>query len=256
MTIALHADHIAKLDTSSKVKKQVTALLESLIADLPGSPLKGACVYGSIARGEWHAKISDVNVLLVLDRVDFRILDVMGQPMTQAQKSIRVTPFILTPEEIAKSSDVFCVKFDDIKRYHTCVAGDDPLEQLTVRDDELRFVCEFDLRNIALRMRMFFLRSYGSDRIELATLMRFFSSSMFPLRALLGLMGVERPTKTPEVLDALGNALDVDVTALHTLWNMHRKGTKRAKHAEVMTLYSGMHTVINAAVAKADSLNV
>lgn len=254
MTITLHADRIAQLDTSPKVQKGLTALLTSLIADLPGEPLRSASVYGSIARKEWHAKVSDVNLLLVLDRVDFRILDVMGPPMAQAQKSIRVTPFILTPAELDQASDVFCVKFNDIKQHHSCVAGDDLLDQLTVRPDELRFVCEFDLRNIALRMRMFFLRSYGSDRIELATLMRFFSSAMFPLRALLGLLGAPQPAATPAALDALGGALDTDITALHTLWDMHRKGATRAKHAEVMTLYSGLHAVVNAAVAKADAL--
>jgi predicted nucleotidyltransferase len=251
--VTVHDDALAALSVGSRYQKRLGKLVDTLVSEL-GDDLIGLNVYGSAARGEWDEATSDINLLVVLDEIDFELLDRIGDSMARARKKARVVPMVVTDEELREAADVYCVKFDDIRRAHVCVAGKPILDDLEIDSEHLRFVCEFQLRNVAMRMRQFFLQAHGSRSDEKALLLRFFTSSLFPLRAVARLRGVEVPDKVRDGFDFLGTALDTDVSVLGRLADLHRSGG-RISQDQLASLYGEFNRVIRCSVAVVDRLS-
>lgn len=245
---------LSELALSSHAKAQLRKLIAGLKKRL-GEALYSVCLYGSAARGEWQELTSDLNVLLLFRTLRFEYLEGIGELLMQARKRARIVPMLLTVDELRQSSDVFCIKFDDIKQHHVCVYGDDPLEALQIDDTHLRFVCEFELRNIAMKMRQLYLRGTGDKRFEQGLLIRFFTSAIAPLRVLCGLLKLERPVATVDLIEVIGLALDTDVDVLQRLVEVRRSG-ERLPPAECARLYERFHALILLAIERVDALDV
>ncbi len=252
MPARLHRDRLAQLNVSASLRQGLETLLSTLRETLRDE-LEAACIFGSAARGEWDERYSDLNLLLVLTEIDFEKLDTIARAMNQARRRHRIIPLILTSKELYQSADVFCIKFDDIQRHHVTLVGDDPLDNLHIDNRELRFVCEFDLRNLALRMRMFFLHNYAQRPMEQDVLVRFFASSIFPLRTLAGLMGYPKPASTPEAIEVIGRALDTEALVLRELLEVHRNHRELSRQ-DVTRLYNAFNELVALAVQKVDQL--
>lgn len=248
----LHREAIKTLKVSQKTKSHLLHLTEDLQRHL-GENLRSCCVYGSAARGEWREATSDLNFLLILDEIQFDHLDAIGDVMVKARKQIKLVPMLVTPHELRRASDVYCIKFDDIKRHHVAVMGDDPFREVEIHDDHMRFVCEFELRNIMMRMRQFFLQSYGTKQLEQSFLMRFFTSALFPLRAMCGLLGLGRPLTTNEAIEVIEEAVDTDCTAMKRLYQIHHSG-EALDEKELTELYQRFNQIISLAVDRVDAM--
>lgn len=239
----------ASIDLPKPLGAELERLQKALLQIL-GERLVSLAIYGSLARGEWQQS-SDVNLLIVLTGVDFACLESIAPALRRARKKGRVVPMIVTREELAASADVFSVKFADIAAHHVVLVGDDPTAGLDIDRSELRFVVEFELRNVLMRLRQRFVFGQGDRALEQATLLRFVTSSMTPLRALLGLSGAEVPAATPDFVVALGAFLDADVAVLDRLLEAHRSGRKIGA-AELTGDFEAFSSLIAAAVARAD----
>lgn len=250
--VSVHDSAMAKLSISSRYRSHLDRLVQTLVSEL-GDDLLGLNIYGSAARGEWDQATSDINLLVVLDSIDFDQLDRIGGAMARARQKARVVPMVVTDEELRDAADVYCVKFDDIQRTHLCIAGEATLDDLEFTNDHLRFVCEFQLRNVAMRMRQFFLQTHGSRSDEKAVLLRFFTSSLYPLRAVARLRGEDVPDEVRRDFGYLGEALDTDVAVLGRLADLHRSGD-RLSADQLAELYGEFNRVIRCSVDVVDRL--
>ena len=84
-------------------------------------------------------------------------------------------------------------------------------------------------------------------------LLRFYSSTLFPLRALCHLAGEDPPADTEGTLVVVGRVLDRDVSALERLRALHRTG-ERLGSRELATLYADFEEVVEAAIDRIDDL--
>lgn len=246
----LQLDKLSGVKVSVKHLSELERLVKVIDAELD-EYVASVSVYGSAARGEWDASTSDINVLVLLESSHFDSLGRVGQAFARARKRARVVPMVMTVDELQRASDVFCVKFASIKQDHVCVLGRDLLEGLEIEDDAVRFVCEFQLRNVVMRMRQFYLQNFGASRLEQALLMRFFSTTLFPLRALAVLRGHAPGPRVFSDFREIERALDVDTGVLARLARVHRDGNKLAD-AELMELYEGFNALVQRAADVAD----
>jgi hypothetical protein len=99
-------------------------------------------------RGHVIDKVSDINILVVLNHstpdAHIAIADCL-------QDSIYIDPFVIARPGMARSFDVFAIKFRSIKRNYKVLAGEDPIKDFSVTDERVQFLAEQALRNLRLR---------------------------------------------------------------------------------------------------------
>ena len=219
-----------------------------------GDRLKCLALYGSIARGEWHAPSSNVNLCIVLDEIDYKALEPLQKDLSAARRSARIIPFILSQRDLDDATDVFPIKFEDIRRHHILLAGTDVFADLVVEPRDLAFVAEFKLRNTEWRLRQSFLNSFGTPRNEAALLLTHFSSAMFPLRAACRVLGYAVPSDTGEAISTIERALNADAGILRALLDLHKTRAELSQ-SQLSQLYLDFSSFIHTAVDKVNVLN-
>jgi predicted nucleotidyltransferase len=124
--------------------------------------LLSVVLFGSAAEGRLRAT-SDVNVVLVLRRVDPEKLEAIGEPYRFAHAAIRLSAMFILETEIGVAKDAFAVKFADIIARHEVIYGPDPFIGLTVsREAALHRLLQV-LVNLQLRLRERYALSSAYD---------------------------------------------------------------------------------------------
>ncbi len=248
----LDEDALDLLDVSEKHRTLLAQLIRKICDDL-GREVEHVSIYGSAARDEWLEGTSDINLLTTLETATFDKLSAIGESMARARRKANVVPMILSRKELERAADVYCVKFDSMRQHHVTMAGDDVLGALDIDDSNIRFVCEFQLRNVAMRMRQFYLQSFGQQDIERTFLLNFFNAGLFPLRGLARLTGHDVPEKVYRDFDAIGEAIDTDPGVLDEIAEIRRERTE-LDDEELERLYNDLNQLVQRAVTHVDQL--
>ena len=118
-------------------------------------------LYGSAARGDYFAKKSDINFLVVLtDSAINRISDTFNYIKKWTKSNISI-PLFLTEHYIATSVDAFPIEFLNLKLHHKLLFGKDILSSLEIPDMPLRLKCEEQIKSKLLHLRQNFLLTQG-----------------------------------------------------------------------------------------------
>lgn len=173
-----------------------------------------AVLYGSVARGEHRAGLSDVNLMLVTGALKSDTLRNLASAFSEWVANEIPPPLILTRAEWQRASDVFPVEISDMKTAYRILRGDDPVASLEVRPSDLRSALEREFRGKLHRLRQGFIPS--AERPEdLGLLARQSIGSVAALcRGLLTLVGQLVPGGMPEVLAAAGKAVGFNAASL------------------------------------------
>ncbi len=169
--------------------------------------------YGSAVTEHFHEDHSDVNLLLVLPRVDAEVLERGAAMLRRHWKKHRILPLVLSEAELRASTDVFAVEMLDIRERHVCLAGTDPFPGLDIQGTWLRHQCEFELRGKLLRLRQGYLECDGRDKPLLALVLQVLGG-LVPLgRALLRLGGEKPAHDRAAVIEALARRYGFDAAS-------------------------------------------
>jgi len=184
-----------------------TAPLEPVLGELAesarnafGTALVAVVLFGSAAENRLRAT-SDVNLMIVLERVEQAALDAFREPLRAAHAAIRAEVMMLTRTELAAAARIFPVKYADIRARHRVLAGSDPLERLDIPEADLRRQTREILMNTALRLRERYVRL--SIRPE--QLVPVIADAAGPLRAAAGALARLEGMKVSSPRDALSN---------------------------------------------------
>src|SRR3954467_8098522 len=91
-----------------------------------GVKLRSALLYGSIARGEAVEGLSNINVMLLLDRVDMETLRRVAPLTRKWEKTGNLPPLILSWDEWERSADSFAIEVADMRDAREVLSGADP----------------------------------------------------------------------------------------------------------------------------------
>ena len=193
-----------KTDTAlpEPIRTGLVRFCDQLTAAL-GEQLLAITLYGGLAKGEFVAGNSDVNVLVVLRTASLATLDALVPALEQARNDFPLALLTLTETELPIATEVFPIKFTDLQRHHRTLVGREIFAQLEITRDRLRRQCARELQNLLLRSRAFYLqRGRRPEQLE-ETLTHAISSLLATLGALIELKTGERPdTKSATVARA------------------------------------------------------
>lgn len=190
-----------------------------------GDRLRSVVLHGSVARGEAVEGISDVNLLVLVDAVDARLLRDLAPHARRWLKEERALPLVLTWDEWAAASDVFAIETTDMLDARIVLHGDDPLGEATVEDRHLRIQAERELRGKLIHLREGTLAAADKPAELGRLLLAALPSVATYLRAALRLAGESvEGVSTPQVLSRGSALLGIEADRLLELWELRGRG--------------------------------
>jgi hypothetical protein len=228
----------AKLGLPKAIDHEFKEFCRGLI-EVYGPLLKSIVVYGSLARKEYFAERSDINVMIVLTSCDLDSLKKSLDVVARGREGCKVTPFFMTKEDIETSTDVFPIKFYDMKDAYETIYGEDYLGELAISDDNLRLEVEQEMKILMLELRQFYIQrarkggASGSDH-----LLAYFNSFLYLLKRLLKLQGHDVPPKNDELVKVASKKHDLDLEFLKRMLEYKRGKPIKDACAEAVPLYN------------------
>lgn len=201
-------------------------LAETFVRDLRAvadDRLTAATLFGSAARDEWIEGVSDVNVLVLLDRIDADLLARAG-PSARSASARGVTPLLMEVGEWRRAADVFTIELADMKDASALLFGDDPIAQLPVDARILRLQAERELRAKLLHLHGAMLMA-GDDRKRLGQIfVHALPSFLAYLRAAIRLAGNDVPRNSTDVIGAGKDVVGFDAAPFQRVLEARASG--------------------------------
>jgi hypothetical protein len=152
------------------------------LSEAAGDNLLSIILYGSAARGDYHADKSDLNLLCVLKSAKASDLARLSRVIHWWCGSLKEPPpQFFTQEELQRSTDVFAIELLDIGKHHKVLFGSDPVADLQVPMNLHRIELEHQLRSLLQKLRVHFLHFHENE----AQLREIYAKSISGLTALL-----------------------------------------------------------------------
>lgn len=123
-----------------------------------GANLISVILYGSKARGEDIKRHSDINILLILNKIDLSALNAVAQ-IKKKLVFRKMSPLVFSKDYMNNSLDTFPVEFSDIKENHSLLYGEDCLKDLKIDLKNLRHQCEWELKSKIIQLQKFYINS-------------------------------------------------------------------------------------------------
>jgi predicted nucleotidyltransferase len=230
-------------DVPSLYQITLARAVEALKARL-GENLYSCILYGSIVRGNAVPKVSDINLLLVLNDSTPEAHAAIAE-VTRGK--VNINPFVIGRQGIARTFESFAAKFRSIHRNYRVLVGADPLAEMQVAPEVLRFICEQSLRNLRLRCVHGFI-VFGENQSRYRQfLLRLITRLFIDLSELMRLAGTTVPHDFLERIPVLQKGLGTDTSVLHDLINF-KQHPRRLAREEIRNFHARLFRLLDHAV--------
>jgi predicted nucleotidyltransferase len=201
------------------MRNQFEAFIDDLKAT-HGNNLASVILYGSAAVGDYVPDVSDLNVLIALNRIT-------PQELRQAHASVREwaklgqpVPVYFTVSELQNAADVFPIEFHQMESARRVLYGKDVLADVQISDKFLRHQVEYELRSkLILLRRQYIPASASLDGLK--TLMSESLASFAALfKAVLLLIGLQPPRKKHEAVALIVQQFNLDGSPFERIFNI------------------------------------
>ncbi len=206
------------------VKRKTLPYCNEILEKIPGV-IRSIVLYGSAISEEYEPGRSDINLLLVCERLDLGVFKYLEEIVKRGIKRKIVPPLIFTPEHIERSKDVFPIEFLEMKDSHITIYGEEIFEKLDIDNEHLRLECEEQIKGKLIRTRQAWFEVAG-DRNKLINLLYTSLVNVIPsVRGLLRLKGKIPPSTRREVIIMVDDILDIDLKVFNDVLDA-KKGEK------------------------------
>ena len=207
--------------------------LHSYLADakkILGDDVYAIILYGSLARGDFLQDRSNINILMVFEKITLDLLKRCSRLNRGWTKERIVTPLMFRLDELSQNLETFPLEFIEIRDKHILLSGRDPFPELHVEGRNLFNECHREIRGNLLRVRQQFVEAAGQPE-GIQALLPISLTALIPcLRGLYRLLDQSAQGTPDAILDRLSSVLQVDANAFHEVWLMKRGQSTPGKH--------------------------
>jgi len=193
-----------------------------------GSDLIAVVLYGSATGSEFIPRRSDLNLLILLARVNVAALET-ARDLAGRWRRERVVPVLMTGTDLHSSLDVFPIEMLELQTSRIVLWGQDPFAQLSVQQADLRLQCEHELKRHLFRFRRAYL-GLGWGNGERSRLLIASVTGLLPLfRTLIRLIETTpQPVTSRDVLLRIADHTGIDHSSFHAVLDLKRNGRHRS----------------------------
>ena len=219
-----------------------------------GTQLQGITVVGSCLTPDFQPGSSDINTVLMVDRIDRSVLEGIGKAVRPlARKHHLAAPLLMTATYVERSRDVFGIEWLDFQLSHQTVLGNDPFVDMSFAKPDVRLQCEREFKADLIRLRQGYITAAGSNRILREVITAAIKSLGPKLRALLWLHDVTREPTLEATLHQASQTLNLDFETLLpvTQWQKTKPSTSQLHEA-----YDRLYGFVDQLATRVDALEV
>jgi len=227
-----------------KFEKRLSEFVQT-VRGLLGDDLKSIILYGSAVRGEFDTKRSSLNLLVVLNQVDYRHLALMASYTRKWRRQRITTPLVLSPHYVSTALDAYPLEFIDMQMDRRVLFGEDVLKDINPSRQAIRRQCEQEARGKLLHLREILLETNLKPRWLRQTMVLSVQSFIRIGSHILLLKGEEPKHHSQEVIEALRRVTDLPLRGLEAAWKI-KSGAIKPSRREVAGLFE---TYLNDAMA-------
>jgi len=216
-------------DDYEKIKRDIEEKFPALLAAVFGGDLSSVLLYGSAARGMYRRGVSDINILIILEKSSPRKIFEMGKVTRSLAARHRINPLVMTRAEFVSSADVFPMEYYDIRDSRKILLGRDEAADLELSRTNLRHQLEERLRGAVNDIRQMLILSRGREWILKRYLKSWAGAQNSLFRGLLRLKGLDSlPADAERLLEKTSAEYAVTTSAFSDLNILQRGGKKSA----------------------------
>ncbi len=210
-------------------------LVKKLQAAL-GTGIRSVILYGSAAAGDHVGKRSDYNILVVADRLGTRELTALSKAALEWRKAGNPLPLFFTMDRLRRSADVFPIELMDISESHRILYGEDVLEHIEIRPENLRLILEHQPKSSLIQLREGLLLTEGKPKKITNLMIDSLSTILVLFRASLRLYENEVPAKKLDALKNLTQYIRFDDSVFVTIEGL-KVGRADARNLDAISLF-------------------
>ena len=202
--------------------RQTLQLYVERMTDLYGPSLHAMLLYGSAVRGDYLPGRSNLNLLVLVAKVDVSLLQTYTKIHKRFKKEQIPVPLFLTEDELRGSASIFPLEYTDMAAFHHVLMGHDPFVGLVIDTSHLSMQCEQEVRGNLLRLRQRLVEGAATMEAMGILLPLSLTALLACLRALFHELHIPVPRTTDSMLNDLPSALGIDAAVLQEVWNLKR----------------------------------
>lgn len=192
-------------DLAERVERLATEVERAL-----GENLLTFLLYGSAARGDYHDRRSDLNLLVIVQDASAAALRPLGPVLRRWVQAGEPPPLVFTEREWRDSADVFPMEIADMREAHRLLRGRDPFQGLETAQENLRLELERETRGKLLHLRASHAAAAADGKALEALLVDSVKPLLVLFRALLRLQGRTPPRDPEELVSAAADSAGFD----------------------------------------------
>jgi len=175
-----------------------------------GNDLISLIIYGSAAAGHYVKGKSDINLLVVLTPRGASRLEDAFETVRRWRKRHVAVPWVMTKHFIEKSLDAYPIEFLNLKHNHIVIYGEDVLQSLDFKPEDLRLQIERELKGKLILLREGYLDVGGEAKPLRRLIARSITAFMAVFKALVYLKQQSVPASGRETVQELSRLFNFD----------------------------------------------
>jgi predicted nucleotidyltransferase len=174
-----------------------------LLAQAYGPALRSVILYGSVPRGDAVSGLSDINMLIVVERIRLADLERVTPLARHWIVEQRCAPMLIGAEDWPRAGDAFAIEVAEMRDHRQVLFGDDPLAGAPVDRAALRGQAEHELRGRLVQLHeALMLAALEPQRVG-GVLLTALPSFATYFRSALRLAGRPAPARMEEAVRAV-----------------------------------------------------
>lgn len=203
------------------MRNQFEAFIDDLRAT-HGENLASVILYGSAAVGDYVPEVSDLNVLVALNRITPKELRQAHASVREWAKLGQSIPVYFTVSELQNAADVFPIEFHQMEAARRVLYGRDVLENVDISDKFLRHQVEYELRSKLILLRRHYIPASASVEGLKSLMAESLASFAALFKAVLLLVGLQPPKRKHEAVALIVQQFGLDGAPFEKIFNIRK----------------------------------
>jgi len=201
-----------------------------------GKELVSLILYGSAAGGSYVKGKSDINLLAVVTPDGINLLDEALDMINSWKKRCVSVPLVMTKAFMDSSLDSYPIEFLNMKNNHILIYGENVLESLSFKPEDLRLQIERELKGKLILLRQGYLERSGNAKQVKQLIAHSFTAFISIFNALLCYKQRKAPQGRRDTIKEVGGLFTID-TAVFMLCADIKEGVDELTGKEVIDVF-------------------
>jgi Nucleotidyltransferase domain len=222
------------------------------VREAAGANVESVILFGSAVSGDFHPKLSNLNIFCVLRDTSLTSLRALTPVMKWWDRQKQPPPLCMTRDELQRSTDVFPIELLDMQEHHRVLFGDDVLTGLSIPMNLHRVQVEYELREKLILLRQHVMMAGENESRLVDILQRSVSSFGTLFRHALITFGEGSPAGKRDALKSLERRLHLDLSAVLEVLDARERKTDM-KNTSISDLVSRYLQAVEQVAAAVDA---